>query len=204
MTTRRTSPERLRFSSAGSAGARIGGVFERFDLLSVRARRKVESFVRRVLKRVALILAIAFVAAQFVRPARTNPSFASAQSVENIVRVPPDVHATLMRACGDCHSDQTEWPWYSHVAPVSWFVINHVNQGRKRINFSNWVRPGNEPVDSIDRLKAMRREVRNGGMPLTSYTLIHWSASLSPEEVKRICEWSEEEQQRLGGAVPGK
>jgi hypothetical protein len=160
--------------------------------------------VRKVFKRVVVILAIAFAAAQFVRPARTNPSFASTQTIENIVNVPPDIHATLMRACGDCHSDQTKWPWYSHVAPASWFVINHVDQGRRHINFSTWVRPGKEPVDSIDRLKAICREVQEGGMPLTSYILLHWSAKLSAEDVKRICLWSEEEQQRLSGVIQGR
>jgi len=151
-----------------------------------------------------MILAIAFVAAQFVRPARTNPPFASTQTIEHLVRVPPELHATLTRACGDCHSDQTEWPWYSQVAPASWFVIHHVVQGRKRINFSTWVRPGKEPVDSVDRLRAICREVRKGGMPLTSYTLIHWNARLSAAEVQRICEWSEEEEQRLDRDTPGK
>ncbi|MFZ0819441.1 MAG: heme-binding domain-containing protein [Candidatus Acidiferrales bacterium] len=160
--------------------------------------------MRKVFKRVIVILAIAFVSAQFVRPARTNPSFASTQTIENVVNVPPDIHATLMRACGDCHSDQTEWPWYSHVAPTSWFVINHVNSGRKHINFSTWMRPGKEPQDSIDRLKAICREVQEGAMPLTSYTLIHWSAKLSADDVKGICKWSELEQQRLGGVTPGK
>jgi heme-binding protein len=160
--------------------------------------------MRKTLKRVAVILAIAFVAAQLVRPAKTNPSFASAQTIENIVDLPPELHATLMRACGDCHSDETKWPWYSDVAPASWFVIHHVVQGRRRINLSTWVRPGKEPVDSIDRLKAICREVRKGGMPLTSYTLIHWSARLSADDVEQICKWSEEEQQRLGGPIAEK
>jgi hypothetical protein len=160
--------------------------------------------MRRFLKWLVVILAIGFVAAQVVRPARTNPTFASTQTIENIVSVPPDVHATLMRACADCHSDQTRWPWYSHVAPVSWFVIDHVDQGRRRINFSTWVRPGKEPQDSIDRLKAMCREVQSGGMPLSSYLLIHWNAKLSAEDVKQICDWSNQEQQRLSGTAPGK
>ena len=160
--------------------------------------------MRRALERAAVILAIAFVAAQSVRPARTNPPFVPSQTIESLVQVPPDVHAALTRACGDCHSDQTEWPWYAHVAPVSWFVINHVNEGRRRVNFSTWVRPGKEPVDSIDRLKAICREVREGGMPLTSYTLIHRNARLSAEDVRQVCDWSEREQQRLRGVIPGK
>jgi hypothetical protein len=160
--------------------------------------------MRGILKWLVVILATALVAAQFVRPARTNPQFASTQTIENIVNVPPDVHATLTRACADCHSDETRWPWYSHVAPVSWFVINHVDQGRRRINFSTWVRPGKEPQDSLDRLKAMCREVQDGGMPLSSYLLIHWNAKLSAEDVKQICDWSTEEQQRLGGGATAK
>jgi hypothetical protein len=160
--------------------------------------------MRKIFKSFAIILAIGFAAAQFIQSARTNPPFAATQSIENIVNVPPDVHATLTRACADCHSNQTEWPWYSHVAPTSWFVVGHVDEGRRHINFSTWVRPGKEPQDSIDRLKAMCREVQDGGMPLTSYKIIHWNSWLSDADVKQICDWSNAEQQRLGGAPGGK
>jgi hypothetical protein len=148
-------------------------------------------------KRVAVILAVGFVAAQCRRPAHTNPSFPSEQTMETMIVTPPDVKATLRRACADCHSDETHWPWYSYVAPTSWFVVGHVNHGRRFINLSTWVRPGKEPVDSIDRLKAMCGEVRKGEMPLTSYKLIHWNSWLSADDVRRICEWSEAEQRRL-------
>jgi hypothetical protein len=160
--------------------------------------------MHKVLKVVLVILVIGFVAAKFVRPARTNPQFTPAQAMETIVNVPPDIHATLTRACADCHSDETHWPWYSRVAPASWFVINHVDQGRRRINFSTWVRPGHEPVDSMDRLKAMCREVQEGNMPLSSYTWIHRNAPLSADDVNRICQWSQEEQQRLSATVSAK
>jgi len=155
--------------------------------------------MRKALKWIAIVLAICFAAAQFVTERRTNPPSDPAQSIDKIVNVPQDVQAILTRACADCHSNQTEWPWYSHVAPTSWFVVGHVNNGRRHINFSTWVRPGHEPVDSIDRLKAMCREVQSGGMPLTSYKLIHWSSWLSADDVKRLCDWSAEEQKRLGG-----
>jgi hypothetical protein len=153
--------------------------------------------VGKFLKRLLLILAIAFIAAQFYQMPRTNPQFAPSQTIDNIVNVPPDIHATLTRACADCHSDETAWPWYTHIAPTSWFVTNHVNQGRRRINFSTWVRPGKEPQDSIDRLKAMCREVQDGNMPLSSYTLIHWKSKLSAADVNSLCQWSQAEQQRL-------
>jgi hypothetical protein len=104
-----------------------------------------------------------------------------------------DTEASLCRL----PPDETHWPWYSYVAPTSWFVVGHVNHGRRFINLSTWVRPGKEPVDSIDRLKAMCREVGKGDMPLTSYKLIHWNSWLSADDVHRICEWSEAEQRRL-------
>jgi hypothetical protein len=154
--------------------------------------------MKTILKWLMIILVIGLAVAQFFPMARTNPPFTAAQTIENVVNVPPDVHATLMRACGDCHSNLTEWPWYSHVAPMSWLVVGHVDDGRRHINLSTWVRPGKEPKDSIDRLKAMCDEVQSGGMPLTSYTLIHWNSKLSADDVKRICEWSEAEQKRLG------
>lgn len=159
--------------------------------------------MRKAFKWILIVLLVGLVVAQFFPMARTNPPFTAAQTIDNVVNVPPDVHATLMRACGDCHSNETQWPWYSHVAPTSWFVVGHVDQGRRHINLSSWVRPGKEPKDSIDRLKAMCDEVQSGGMPLTSYTLIHWNSKLSADDVKRICEWSNAEQKRLGGIASG-
>jgi Haem-binding domain len=153
--------------------------------------------MRKSLRWIAVVLLICFVAAQFKQSATTNPPFDSGQSIEAIVRVPPDIHAILTRACADCHSNHTTWPWYSHVAPVSWFVVGHVNDGRRHVNLSTWVRPGKEPVDSIDRLNAICREVQNGEMPLTSYELIHWKAKLSPADVKDLCDWSAQERERL-------
>lgn len=145
----------------------------------------------------AVALAAGVAAAQLIRPARTNPRFEARQTLDAMIDVPPDVHAMLTRACADCHSNQTRWPWYSRVAPVSWFVVGHVNHGRRFINLSTWVRPGHEPQDSIDRLRAMCRELQKGDMPLTSYKLIHWHARLSADDASRICEWSVAEQKRL-------
>ena len=160
--------------------------------------------MRRVLKWALIIAAVAFVAGQFVRPAQTNPPVDPNRALETIVHVPPHVAATLQRACKDCHSNETHWPWYASVAPTSWFVIDHVNHGRRHLNFSEWNRgPGKEPQDSIDRLRAMCREVQSGAMPLDSYLWIHWGAKLSADDVRRLCEWTEEERSRLSAAQAG-
>ena len=156
--------------------------------------------MKKTLKYIFLLALLLLAAAQIIRPARTNPPVDPPDMMENILNIPPDVAATLDRACADCHSYRTRWPWYSNVAPMSWFVIDHVNQGRSHLNFSEWVRPMKEPVDTLDRLKAMCREVQSGGMPLSSYLWIHWNAKLSPDDVRKICDWTQQETLRLSTA----
>src|SRR5687767_12011008 len=83
-------------------------------------------------------LGILVVAIQFVRPARTNPVRDPTHALSAMRPMPSHVAAVFDRACRDCHSNDTRWPWYSHVAPVSWFVIDHVNHGRSHFNASEW------------------------------------------------------------------
>src|SRR5687767_12229671 len=89
-------------------------------------------------------LAVLVLAIQFVRPARTNPATDPAATLHAQTAVPPDVAAILERSCRDCHSNGTRWPWYSNVAPVSWWVIDHVNHGRSHFNFSEWAKYNHE------------------------------------------------------------
>ena len=92
----------------------------------------------RRLKWVGAALALTALCIQFIRPARTNPPTDSSRTVFALMTVPSRTAAVLERACRDCHSNDTRWPWYSHVAPVSWFVIDHVNHGRSHFNYSDW------------------------------------------------------------------
>ena len=84
----------------------------------------------KALKWIGLILAVAAIGAQFKRPPQTNPVAEPSRSLEAMTQMTPQVSAILDRACRDCHTNRTEWPWYSNVAPVSWFVIDHVDHGR--------------------------------------------------------------------------
>ena len=150
---------------------------------------------RRVLKWLVVIAICALLALQFVRPARTNPAVDQSQTIQAHLQVPANVGAILDRSCQDCHSNTTRWPWYSNVAPLSWWVIDHVNDGRRHLNFSEWGR--------YDRRRARKKleeicdEVKGGSMPISSYTQIHRSAKLSPEDVKVLCEWSAAELARI-------
>src|SRR5712664_3174329 len=96
--------------------------------------------MRKILKWIAIILVIIFFGLQFIRPAKTNPPIDQAQTIEAQTQVTPQVEAILDRSCNDCHSNKTRWPWYSNVAPVSWLVVDDVNEARRVLNFSEWGR----------------------------------------------------------------
>jgi hypothetical protein len=91
----------------------------------------------------------------------------------------PSTCELAARACFDCHSNTTRWPWYSNVAPVSWFVQRHVDEGRKVLNFSEWQRPQEEAHESAETIV-------EGEMPLRSYALLHAAARLSPAESQAL------------------
>jgi heme-binding protein len=149
----------------------------------------------KILKWFALVVAVIFIGLQFVRQARTNPPVDPSQTIYARLQVTPQVAAILDRSCQDCHSNTTRWPWYSNVAPVSWLVIDDVNEGRSHLNLSEWGKLDNRRA--AKRLEEICEEVEDGAMPLPSYTWIHRSGKLSPEDVKTLCEWSAAERARI-------
>jgi hypothetical protein len=139
----------------------------------------------KVVKYSGLVVVLLCIAIQFIQPNRINPPSNPASSFEAVANPGPEVAAIVRRSCYDCHSNNTIWPWYSHIAPVSWLVADDVKEGRTHLNFSEW--GFYSPEISKTRLKEMCNEVKSGGMPLRMYTIIHSNASLSPEDVKSIC-----------------
>jgi hypothetical protein len=136
------------------------------------------------------VLVALFLIAQFVQPKRTNPPVVPSRSLQAHVQVPQNVSAILNRACADCHSSQTVWPWYSHVAPISWVVVDDVKTGRSHINLQDWEAQEN-PKEAAEHLSLICKEVREKGMPLFSYRLMHKKARLSSQEIDTICQWSQ-------------
>ena len=143
---------------------------------------------RRILRRLSVTAAVLLVAAQFVPVSRTNPP------VETDIAAPTEVDGILRRACYDCHSNETVWPWYSHVAPVSWLVAHDTNEGREHLNFSTWNRLSiPERHEALDELW---EEVESGGMPLPIYLPLHPEARLSDAEKAAIQAWVRASTQR--------
>jgi heme-binding protein len=144
--------------------------------------------VWRSVRWLALILAGLFLIAQLIRPARTNPVIDQSMTLESQAQLDPKIGAMLQRSCYDCHSNQTRWPWYSNVAPVSWFVIGHVNDGRRELNFSEWGKY--DRGRRYKRLDQMCNLARAGAMPLASYTPLHPGSKLTQEDVRILCDWT--------------
>jgi len=105
----------------------------------------------------------------------------------NIYPPPARIGSLLRTSCYDCHSNSTAYPWYGSVQPVAMFLENHIAQGKKELNLSEF--GDNSPRRQKSKLKSMASQIQDGDMPLTSYTLIHRDASLSPEERKQLGEW---------------
>ncbi len=105
--------------------------------------------MKKIIRSTALALAALFVVIQFLGPQKCNPPVDAARTIQANTQITPEMAAIIERACGDCHSHQTQWPWYSHVEPVSWFLVDHVNDGRKHLNFSEWA--AYEPKRMIKR-----------------------------------------------------
>jgi len=155
-------------------------------------------------QRLLVAIGLAFIAMQFFRPEKTNPVVDETKTIAAAAPMPPEVSAIITRACYDCHSHQTRWPWYSNVAPVSWFVIGHVNDARKHLNFSEWA--AYDPKRMKRKLEEIKEEVEDGAMPLPSYLPLHPDAKLSPEDVQALSAWTIAERQRLapGDSLAGK
>jgi hypothetical protein len=145
--------------------------------------------VNRLFKRLILVALVVFSIAQFVGPARSNPVTNPARAITKHIAVPPDVKAILDRACWNCHSNQTNWPWYSYVAPMSWSVVAHVNDGRGSMNLTAWPE---SPEEAAELLDATCDEVKKGDMPLPEYVWLHPEAKLAEADKARLCEWADE------------
>jgi hypothetical protein len=133
-------------------------------------------------KQAILVLVVVFAGAQLVRPERTNPPVDQSRTFQASAGAP--LSAVLDRACRDCHSNTTVWPWYTHVAPVSWLMAYGVATGRNAINFSEW--GTYSPAQKQLLLAASCADVTNGKMP-GPYALLHPETRLSPQDVETIC-----------------
>lgn len=140
--------------------------------------------MRTMIGRVAVAAGVLLAAIQVVRPTHTNPVVDPARTLQGTLPSHPGV-PVVARACENCHSNQTNWPWYSHVAPVSWLVAHDVKEAREALNFSEWAGYSAERQRKL--LRESCSEVKEGEMPMSAYVLMHPEAKLTAGDVTAIC-----------------
>jgi hypothetical protein len=148
-------------------------------------------------KQVAVVFVVAFAAAQLVRPQRSNPPIDVDRSIRAHAGTPRELVAVLDRACADCHSNATVWPWYTQVAPVSWLMAYGVTKGRNAVNFSEW--DAYPPEQRRILLVLSCQDVSEGKMP-GPYTLLHPEMRLSTQDIETICAAARLAEAHAGGS----
>jgi hypothetical protein len=145
--------------------------------------------MRKTSIRAAMVVGVLLLVIQVFQPDRTNPPL-SGDNLQEHLPLTSRVTGLFRAACFDCHSNQTRWPWYSYVAPVSWLVSGDVSGGRAHLNFSEW--GSYDRRKQISRLGAIVDELDEGAMPLPIYVTMHAEAKLSNEDRDSLVSWAEQ------------
>jgi len=133
-------------------------------------------------------LIILLILIQLYRPTKNKSTEVSPNSIFTTEIVPQDVQQILKTSCYDCHSNNTVYPWYNNIAPVSWWLDNHISEGKKELNFDEW---GTYSLKRKNhKLKGIKKLLEKGEMPLESYLWIHHNAKLSKSQVKTVVDWA--------------
>ncbi|OEK08893.1 cytochrome C [Flavivirga aquatica] len=140
----------------------------------------------KIVKKILVALLIALVLIQFYRPEKNNAEYRDVSAFETETKPSNKVAAILESKCYDCHSNKTEYPWYAQVAPVSFWLHDHIEEGNEHFNLSNWSTYSDKKKDH--KLDELIEEVEEGEMPLKSYTWMH--GSITEEEKEVIIVWA--------------
>jgi len=136
-----------------------------------------------------------FIIIQFIHPEENNLAVDPAGDLIEVASPPDQIATLLKRACYDCHSNQTVYPWYGRISPVSWYLGRHIRKGKEKMNLSGY--GISEKSEGIGLLVKICDELEDGTMPLKSYQIIHKEARLTQEERSLICDWANNEAMKL-------
>ena len=144
---------------------------------------------------VAVLALLAIVSAARSRPHEMVVAADPSSTLTVRTPVPAIVMSTLRGACFDCHSDETRWPWYAALPIASHLIERDVTEGRGQLNLSRWTQYN--PFDRADMLDKICQRISNGAMPPWQYRVMHSDARLSRTDIRALCEWSQQEAERL-------
>lgn len=142
-----------------------------------------------MLKKILVFLLVALIVIQFIHPSKNKAEGMQSNFIGNHFPVPESVKAILAKACNDCHSNNTSYPWYSRIQPVDWWMNNHVQEGKRELNLDEYT---NRPLRyQYHKMEEIAEQVKEGEMPLNSYTWMHKDAILTEAEKKELINWAD-------------
>ena len=141
-----------------------------------------------MIKKIFIFLLFALIVIQFIRPKKNKAKGPQPNYIGNNFAIPEDVKSILAKACNDCHSNNTNYPWYSNFQPVLWWLDKHIKDGKKELNYDEYT--SRSLRYQFHKMEETIEMVKEGEMPLNSYTWIHKDAKLSPEERSKLTNWA--------------
>lgn len=159
------------------------------------SQRRNEVIVMSRIKQTLILALLVFIAIQFFRPARNVSGQVLQTDISKMYSIPNPVDTLLKNACYDCHSNNTIYPWYSNVQPVGWLLARDIENGRAKINFSEFGL--NSSRKQISKLQEIENRIKDGTMPLGPYQFMHKKARLTKEEKEAIIGWIQKTQDSI-------
>jgi len=147
------------------------------------------------IKKILLGLLVILILIQFVQPVRNISGQVMPNDISKTVAIPSNVQGILKKACYDCHSNNTAYPWYTRIQPMHWFMNNHIQSGKAELNFNEF--GSYTPRRQQSKLRSIENSLKDGTMPLSSYTLIHRNAILTEAEKSLLMKWVENSKDSL-------
>ncbi len=151
-------------------------------------------------KKIGLGLLVVLVVIQFIRPVKNQDANVSDKDISKVVQVPDNVSSILKKACNDCHSNYTVYPWYSNIQPVYFWLDHHIDEGKHHLNFSEF--GTYSAFRQYRKLAEVAEQIEECEMPISSYTLIHKNAVLSADEKKIIVDWAKANSESILKSIP--
>ena len=139
-------------------------------------------------KKILPAVLVVFIAIQFIQPAHNSSVQELPTDITKTIRVPDTVLNIFKKACYDCHSNNTRYPWYVYIQPTGWIMARHIRNGKDNLNFSDF--GSYSQRKQANKLRAIETSIKEGSMPLPAYTIMHSDAKLSAEDKKLITDWA--------------
>jgi Haem-binding domain len=156
--------------------------------------------MKKIIRTTLIILLVALIIIQFIRPKKNISEGIAANDISTKYAIPADVHGILKVSCNDCHSNNSIYPWYWHLQPVAWFMNGHIEEGKKHLNFSIFT--SYKIGRQYKLFDNINKEIKEGDMPLSSYTLIHRDATLTNIQKLAVANWTASSRKQIEDNYP--